>query len=185
MRKLIYILFLFVGVAHSQSLIDMQLLAYQQANAVTALYDGQNAADPVNEVNGVSGITQNNMTLSSVASPVQDGIYAVQGEVDATATARMFITTNGITSGDSVTFTFYVYRPSAYTVSGNIFSGVVASEGWDSNGLVVIDNSMVDYWVEVTFTRTATVDNPVFRMYNTDATTGNRWYIDNVSYIVN
>lgn len=150
-----------------------------------ALYQGNNAADPVNEINGFANTTSENGTSTSSIDFAQNGTYSLKFEANSTTTGRHFYQTQNIAIGDVVTGTMYIYRDSATDPSSNIFVGALAADGWNANSLTTIDNTGINAWIAVNFTATATIANPPLRSYATSIAAGNIWYTDNISYTIN
>ncbi|EAR14667.1 hypothetical protein [Robiginitalea biformata] len=140
------------------------LLASLQQGAPTAIFDGQNAADPVNEVNGTAntGNAGGDVTVTSETSPTPtNGTYYLlfnKNTASGLGTENASITLVGVLTGDDITVSIDYNE-----IVGNAFTIALPSGlGWD-----VTDNFNTSSggWITDTSLRaTATVDNPELRV---------------------
>lgn len=189
MKKLIYIflLFPFFGISQSNKIARAVEISRQQANVVTVVYNGQNAADPNNEVNGTANITVigTELTLSSVTtSPTpQNGSYSLKFTQNAgtNTTARGNITLVGINNGDNVTVSLYCQE----TVGANWQILLRTSDGWTTNETINLSDGGT--WTQYTFSaNTATQDDPSIRIQGTSSSdTGDECGVDNIVITLN
>lgn len=152
MIKKIYILFLFTSFSWGQSLMDLHLLAQQQAGGgITNLFPTGNAASPVpDEASGTSGwLSAISATMSSVSGGY-DGTYAIQGEMLSGGNGRVELDIT-VTSGVSYNVSYYYKVTGATTRAPGVASwtGVVTSptsfwtedNAWHTENFDVTTNS--------------------------------------------
>ncbi|EAR15446.1 hypothetical protein [Robiginitalea biformata] len=153
----------------------MKLAAMQQGAGPGVIYDGQNAADPVNEVNGVANTQDSaNATWSSdTGTGVTNGTYCLvvtHGTTGTGSTSR--IQTQNIEIGDEIQVVMDVNKRSGT----NVTIVLATADGWD-----VQDTGTVNSENGVTRTATATASNPDIRVvYGSGASTGSSHGIDNI-----
>lgn len=172
MRVLVVLLFFCLSANAQTFIVD----SYRYAGPIV-IYDGQNAADPVNEVNGVANTVNaaNGTWSSQTTDGVTDGTYALKftfGTTGTAATGR--IQTQNILNGDQIQIQF-----DAQKVTGtNVFPALATADGWDvADQVTVSATSPTQY----TLTATATADNPDIRwVYGSGATTGSASTVDNI-----
>lgn len=153
--------------------------SYTEFNEVTYLYQGNNAADPNNEVNGIANIDIDaNSSISSSIEQVQNGTYSVKVEKTTSAANNIHLSVSGLTIGQNYTVSAYVYRVDN---GGNLDMILDDFENWqatvsDRNDF---DNSGV--WDLLTVTGQATSTTARIRFNQTSTTTPKTWYLDNVT----
>ncbi|NYJ27529.1 hypothetical protein [Allomuricauda sp. ARW1Y1] len=156
----------------------------------SAIYQGANAADPVNEVNGTNGVTINAtnhvVTSASTVTP-QNGTYYlrfVQNAGDNTL-SKSFIELTGVQAGQNVTVSFWVYEAQGTFWEGklrtNLEDGV---SDWSPEVSVNFDSQGT--WTQYTLTSTASVNNPRLRISTTSlGDLNDEILIDNITVTIN
>lgn len=139
---------------------DTTLVAYTAPPAY--VYQGDNAADPNNEQNNTTGFSvgQNGALAVNATNP-QNGTYSVGFDVTTGGIAAdsNFIC-SGVTSGQDVTITFYLWRPTGST--GNLFPRLNTGDGWTNitTGSQLVGVAGNNTWTLVTLRGEATTNNP-------------------------
>jgi hypothetical protein len=157
---------------------------------ITAVYQGANAADPVNEVNGINGITVNAtdhlVTSASTVTP-QNGTYYLRfvQNVGDNSLSKSFIELTGVQAGQNVTVSFWVYEAQGTFWEGklrtNLEDGV---SDWSPEVSVNFDSQGI--WTEYTLTSTASVNNPRLRISTTSlGDLNDEILIDNITVTIN
>ena len=131
---------------------------------VTAIFDGQNAADPVNEVNGTAntGNAGGDVTVTSETSPTPtNGTYYLlfnKNTASGSGTENASITLVGVQNGDNITVSIDYNE-----ITGSSFSIALPSGlGWD-----ITDNFNTaggGWQTDTSLTATATQDDPELRV---------------------
>lgn len=138
-----------------------------------AIYAGDNAADPSNELNNTNGFI--NITGSTTTSSVDfanNGTYSVKNV--ATNPFNVEIRLDGVANTDNVTVTFDFYTTN---MSGNTFSWLRVADGWDVQSASTIGALPYNEWRTITLTATATQADPILEISGTSSGT---FYIDNI-----
>ena len=151
--KILFFAILFCSFARGQFIID----PYKYAVA-GAVFDGQNAADPTNEVNGVANTNDNTgeTTITSSATTPQDGSYCLRFQNNGGGSKDGNITLVGVSNGDDVTITFYLKQ-----VTGLAWTTKLLSGDWDTTYTQNPDDGESGNWEQLTFaSATAQTDDP-------------------------
>jgi hypothetical protein len=131
-----------------------------------AIYNGQNAADPVNEVNGINGITSRAtdflITSSNAISP-QNGTRYVRlvQNLGNNLEARSYLQLIGVNSGDDVSVSIWFYEE----VGTNWAFNTRTALGWQT--LASQNITAVGNWVQHTIGGIATINNPQIEIQGT------------------
>jgi hypothetical protein len=151
---------------------------------VFPIYNGLNAADPVNEVDGIAGTNNaaGDVTITSSATPTPTNGTRVLLYNKNTASGfqeNAGVVLTGVLSGQNVTVTFDYNE-----VTGNAFSVTLpAALGWATSPAF---NTAAGGWQVGTLTATATVDNPEMRIVMiSTANLNDKLAIDNIVITVN
>lgn len=185
MKKLLYIpIFLFCLFSEAQSnKVEWFLEISRQQAAPTAVYDGQNAADPVNEVNGTANTNGGSeTTITSSASNPQNGSYSLRiektggGDNDTSIATIQLV---GVSNGDTVVVE--VYADEGSTQGTNWFVQLASFDGWTSSESFNV-TSTAGYNLYTFAANQATTDSPNLRIATT--TSGDEGDIIDIDNIV-
>jgi hypothetical protein len=134
------------------------------------------AAEPINEVNGTSGWSTSSSSVSSVTTDPQDGSYAIH--IVATSAVSYARGEFSFTAVIGDTYNIVIWAKKGATGSGQWFQNWTGFTG-DSS---VKDIDSTD-WTRYTWNMTATSTSPVLKVYVTksgEETNGADVYIDNI-----
>lgn len=156
---------------------------FKKLDWVSALYNGQNPADPNNETSDVSMVVfPTSGTATSTTARSTEGTRAIR--VNSTAVQDIEIPLQNITTGDAIELTVDVY---AEEVDGAAYVWLKVGDGW--NGPDVEDVTYVeiarsandnDEWQTITVEAVASEDNPsLFLSFGNNETLD----VDNIRYI--
>lgn len=161
----------------------MIINSYSFVSGGGATYNGQNAADPVNEVNGTANTTVSNATIESSTEQSEGGsTWSLKHIKSTAASSNIRLQTQNITNNDNVTVTGYVYWPSTQS-DGNVFAFLADGDGWDVSDSDATNPN--NTWNSFTVTATATQDNPDILFQSTGTTVGLYFYVDNIVVTIN
>ena len=166
MRKLLYLIFFISSFSFSQGWEMMKRASVEQADS-GAIYDGQNAGDPANEVNGIANTTDSHLgiaTWSSVTTLPHDGsytLYLTHGSADNTQVSGL-VEMTGVLDGQTVTLKIYVKE----VVGATWRVHLSAADGWTATST---EFNLVGggAWQSFDVTGTSNQDNPLVEFYTT------------------
>ena len=169
-------------------LLPSQLLAYAPVAPSTNAFDGLNAADPENEVNGVvnTDVTNGHFTVASIsASPTpQNGSYALEftHANGVNTNASGYIDIKGTSTGQNVAVSLWVNEQ----VGTNFRIYLDSFNGWTSTQEINPTHT-AGTWGQYTFNaQVTTSDTPRIRVNGTDSSdTGDKIVIDNIEVTIN
>jgi len=178
MRKALYILLLLPMLSFGQRGGEMLIVSQQQAGG-TPIPDMQNAADPINEVNGIANTDDNGGVMIITSQAPQNGSYYLRFEHNngTDTLTDSYFTLVGVPSGVTVTVTFYVYEIVGLSWSCRLDSG----HGWTASVSDSITGSG-GAWVLVTLIGTTNSADPEVNIRGTSTSdAGMRLGVDNVT----
>ena len=155
------LLFLFCQFTYGQVVIDSYRFE------IGAIYDGQNAADPVTEVNGTANFTAGtNTSFSSTSTSPQDGTYRIE-----------MLHTGSANESCEGFANLVLENGSTYQV--DIYINEVTGANWSvvldtSHGWTVTDNQNTPSggWQLMTLTATTNTTTPKIRFAGTTSSDG-------------
>lgn len=175
--KILFLL-LFCSFARGQFVINSYAYASE-----SAVFDGQNAADPVNEVNGTANTDGNGeMTITSQSSPTaQNGTYFLRLENDTNGSNDAYITLVGVTNGQAITVDYYVAQ-----LNGQSWTTLLPASDFSVSDQQNPNDGVAPNWEALQMTGTASTDNPRLNIRTTGSgLDGHQIGVDNIVITIN
>jgi len=154
---------------------------------IIPVYQGDNAADPINEINGTNGTSFDGSfpgfwaSVSSSPSP-QDGAVSLVYEHNNGVNANTigFIELTGVKNGDDITVVVYLQE----IVGTNWQAGLRIADGFVADDFPSI--SSIGSYTEHTFNGVATQDDPLMRVVGTTSSdAGDQFGFDDIVITIN
>ena len=176
-KTILFVLVICTSLTYSQVVIDSY-----RFESVSAIYDGPNAADPVNEVNGTANFSVvSNHTLSVESTTVQHGSYAVKITRTVAGGAAYVVdaTMIGVLDTQNVTITLQADE----NVGTAWQMRTTTAKGWSGQTPVTFSGTGYD---EYQITQTATQNDPVIEFRSLSGASDNDvLLIDNIVITIN
>jgi hypothetical protein len=149
-----------------------------------ALYTISDAVNPNNEANNALGVigesTGGSYTWASSSEQAYNGTYSIRVDRNLdTGFPMMYHQLTGITSGDNVTVTVWVYRPND-GMGSNVQVRLDDDGEFVTESLVNVNYLGDGVWTEVTVTAVAAKDNPRMELGHTAQNQNAYFYYDSI-----